>query len=1508
MFSKKSWLLMACLLLFLQSACAATPYDSIYDVFGIYSLNNTADVNISLQVRSCDDAACSGKSFIGPDGTASTWFTTAFTNNAISWDLNAISNNQYFQYTSHFVSYDGNYSPKLFDTNVVYNSGPSDVNLDIGNNDTNEWSWAGAFASSTTVNDSNTSPTFSSALNTALAAGGGCGCTGCTYHDSNNYCTIPFILSSLTAGKISASNISIQYDSLALNIDVTDQAGSPIENALVEIFTPTGSGTAWKSDYTNAQGQVSFATINSKKYDIKSSKTGYSSNTYYTNVDANGSYDLNMTSLIDYIHVYTYNAAGNPLQGKIVELYWDSNGSLADTNTTNALGHASFFRQVDYFDVKVDPSGWNYIYDAIQPPTTKSLYELLVYVKDQKDVNVGSAKVWVYEAGTAVSWNIDSNASGYSSFGLENDVNYDISAYKQGVFSRLLRQSVPNTVNVTLDLNVYQSLSQNIADLNTTMQQLCELYPNSKLCQYLSDINATVADINANTWLSAADVWNYATRALTDCNQADMWTYLRDINLTVVDINGNAWLSAADVWGYANRTLTDYNMATLPEYIWNFSTRTLTDYNQTAMFGYLNDINATVIDINGNTWITASDVWNYANKVLTDYNQSQMWSYLTDINAVNYDINANVWVSASDVWSYAQRGLTDYNQSTMLLYLQDINVTVKDINGNTWISAQDVWNYSVRTLTDYNQSTVFAYLADINAFSHDTNETTANIWLSQQQNFKVILSDFGKIANGSTYRAKLGVFDFNGSPKDADSTPTMTLYDPVRNVTVQNVDLNHDETGVYSYSFITTSSHTAGQWEAVASAVVNGSTVKPSDWWELTGNPPEVTINSITDATVPSITADVTITNEGIGSQEYQYEYCIVSEQTNQCGGSDDEDYASGAKLIQAGETWNTSLNLTVSETGTYWFKVKVYYGSETSAASKQFTATAAPTEPTPSPGGPSGGGGPSGLVTLPGAVGKISITEFPSEMVVKQGDFEFFLVKVKNVGEGNLTDLSLSIDGLFLDWYSVEQDKTALTPNEEASFVIKIMVPLNAELKDHLVKFKVSSSEDSKEAESVLRVLEKALVEIRFSDVSISRMMVEGTGEIDITLFNNSLEDLNLNISLLTPLDWQIEEKEFDLLLKAGQQRKIKFKVNTSYRSGVQDLVLTVKSKDGIIFAGVGEDKLFKDLLVIVHAPEKPFVMIPFLPVPIEWIGIAVLAIALLALMVFLVKRRKGLHQKMRLLKAKAEKKLRPEAKEAFEIKNIEVVGETFSVVVQARDKEGEEVFTFELKELGDSLTWKKRIENIIVSREKAEKMAIEEERKKEAEGKEKAMIAEAKEKAKAGEKLKEAEEIEGKESGGAEIVKEVKVKTAVPKEEKMLVLEEKLEALEKKVAEQEKELEELRKQTPKSKKQLLKEKEELQENLEALKEMHSKELVSERAFSESKKAVEEKLAEIEKGLKTKQELVKEKKDLEKALKQLEKMHSKGLLPDKAFEESKKKIQEKLVEITQVVGKGRKK
>jgi len=107
-----------------------------------------------------------------------------------------------------------------------------------------------------------------------------------------------------------------------------------------------------------------------------------------------------------------------------------------------------------------------------------------------------------------------------------------------------------------------------------------------------------------------------------------------------------------------------------------------------------------------------------------------------------------------------------------------------------------------------------------------------------------------------------------------------------------------------------------------------------TDWRQcsLRESPAQVAINSVTN-TVPSITAGITITNEGSIDTEYQYEWCVVSDINNSCGGGDDIYYSSAAKLITAGQDWVTTKNAVVQNPGTYYFKLVVHYGANSSSA-----------------------------------------------------------------------------------------------------------------------------------------------------------------------------------------------------------------------------------------------------------------------------------------------------------------------------------------------------------------------------------------------------------------------------------------------------------------------------------------------------------------------------------------------------------------------------------------------
>lgn len=224
------------------------------------------------------------------------------------------------------------------------------------------------------------------------------------------------------------------------------------------------------------------------------------------------------------------------------------------------------------------------------------------------------------------------------------------------------------------------------------------------------------------------------------------------------------------------------------------------------------------------------------------------------------------------------------------------------------------------------------------------------------------VSDFGTITAGSNYLATLHTV-FDGTLTDADTVPTVTLYDPSRNVVVSGVSMTRVSAGTYTYSYTTSGSAEAGTWETVFSATVEtGKTLGGNDYWEVSSSPAQVIINSISDNTVPSIEANVTITNEGLTGYEYQYEWCVVSDINNSCGGGDDIFHATAAKFINPGEDFNTTLTSTVSSVGDYYFKAVVYFGTESSGASRSFSAISDSTSPPTTPrGGGGGGGGSSG-------------------------------------------------------------------------------------------------------------------------------------------------------------------------------------------------------------------------------------------------------------------------------------------------------------------------------------------------------------------------------------------------------------------------------------------------------------------------------------------------------------------------------------------------------------------
>lgn len=257
---------------------------------------------------------------------------------------------------------------------------------------------------------------------------------------------------------------------------------------------------------------------------------------------------------------------------------------------------------------------------------------------------------------------------------------------------------------------------------------------------------------------------------------------------------------------------------------------------------------------------------------------------------------------------------------------------------------------------------IYTLLGTVDTNLSSTQSAVNSIRTSQQKPYKAKLSDAGQIQTGNTYRAKLILLNYEDEPVDAATTPTITIYDSARATEADAQNMTKLSTGVYEYTHSISSTDATGLWEAIVTTAVGSSSSQTlNDYFDVTGSPAQVLINSISDSTIPTITADATITNEGSGDYEYHYEWCVVADQANQCGGNDDAYYASASKLIQTGQDFDTTLSATVTTAGDYWFKLIVYYGTEASGASSQFTATASTSTP-------SGGGGsyvPSQTVTI---------------------------------------------------------------------------------------------------------------------------------------------------------------------------------------------------------------------------------------------------------------------------------------------------------------------------------------------------------------------------------------------------------------------------------------------------------------------------------------------------------------------------------------------------------------
>ncbi len=683
---------------------------------------------------------------------------------------------------------------------------------------------------------------------------------------------------------------------------------------------------------------------------------------------------------------------------------WNNSGSSSiatavNTNTVNALNTAS----------SSIISSINGTIENASSSLAASLPSLIWnYVGDIATM-IGriAAGVWTYTLDTGRTLTAALLGNGTSgSLAVQTDVASSTESIN-GIIENASSSLGASIAKVTTDVNANtnaasSSLGASIASVNSAVENASSSLA-ANITSAITTINANTEAtvLNASTSLAATiptAVWSTSGRTLSDFGTlvADVWD---NGTRTITGGAATTSLLASDVWSYATRNLTDATLtsgslalqsdvtsasSSLASIILAVKAKT-DNIDWTDVTTIKNNV-ATLItevgtgNITGIKTKTDSISWSDVTGLVTSNGQIKAktdtlaWADVTDIKTKTDTISWSdvtgiktktdtiVWTDiaalASQITNASSSIVASVNENTnsqLASAITTINANTEAtvLNASTSLSSlitslpATIWAYSTKTLTSV-----------ANIASDIWNATTRTL-TSSQSPWVVSTSDFGTITAGSNYLATVTTI-YNGTLTDSLNIPVVTIYDPNRNVVVNNVPLTKatSSTGTYTYSYTTAGNATAGTWESVFSTTVEiDKTLPGNDYWTVVTNPARVAINNISDNIIPSIGANVTIRNEGLSGYEYHYEWCVVSNENNPCGGGDDVFHATESTWINPNTDYNTNLIADVSNTGNYYFKLIVYFGIENSGASRSFTAVAE-TPVTPPSGGGGGGGG----------------------------------------------------------------------------------------------------------------------------------------------------------------------------------------------------------------------------------------------------------------------------------------------------------------------------------------------------------------------------------------------------------------------------------------------------------------------------------------------------------------------------------------------------------------------
>jgi len=294
----------------------------------------------------------------------------------------------------------------------------------------------------------------------------------------------------------------------------------------------------------------------------------------------------------------------------------------------------------------------------------------------------------------------------------------------------------------------------------------------------------------------------------------------------------------------------------------------------------------------------------------------------------------------------------------------------------------------------------------------------------------------------------------NISSELSSTSLQLKVYDPAENlffsVTKDNLSVfsQSEDSIIYKYNYALPTSVSTGMYLATLTVTQgNRNKMKLKTFRISSGGPYDLVIESISPE-VPQgqyLNFTIRVENKGEVSQDVTLDYWVSDEQ-----GTVYNSVSGEAVYVAANSNRSFNRNLFIGSSqnlGTYYLNVRMTYSQiqpyiETNRTFEVVEAVEENITQNQTQIIPSGGGGIPSVAAAEQPVYDIEIVGlYPDKLLIERGGTRYLIIKVENVGNQDLTDLTAFIDNIPTSW-AFPAELEQLSKGKTSTFLIKINVP----------------------------------------------------------------------------------------------------------------------------------------------------------------------------------------------------------------------------------------------------------------------------------------------------------------------------------------------------------------------------------------------------------------------------------------------------------------------------------